>query len=1029
MSSAFASPAASDDIPIDPSLLEEEEEVAAAERAAQDQSDSNDSEPESDEGGQDQGEGQAQRAGPSRTDRDDAVFDRLARFVSRAVPEGTQGGLGGRDFQREIELADAEDLPQASRPKTAKPRRVHKPTHEIQRLLGQANMAYIQSEHETAIDLFLEVIRHDPYVLAAWTSLASCYEENGDGEKARQMKFLGAHIENEIETWRELAMDFRDHDQLEQCIYCLRKALRLDPTDVGLLWELGAIYRQQGQKHRASDVFKRMLRSDRTLARDFNFVMEYFPIMIETHQRPFVTKIQREAFDFHIDAFASPGDHGRRREQNTMNLDRVIELADGLLSLDDLDQALEVIRRGQRWMQGRKSQKKWDTYEDDREYDPPGTQRPSADGKELEENEGFALDIALRHRLAMVRIKLGDDDEASIHINEILALDVMQYHSFFLELGDALIQREMWDKALECFGAVQECEDLPDDPAHIYAIGLCQHHLKNLPEAHEALQWVVSNDPENIQARLRLANVLEDMGRKNEALELVSDVIRTRAHREKDTNAQQRSRQQPQEEQQPQPQQTTLTKSERAANKKLTKRVLEDQMRSQMQNLWQDVQDSELGTEQGDVGALDRFIQAAGTMIENYRLNKGNFTKSRGVVRVLKRRKVGRRNDVDSQAQEMQDRLERMLGFEDDAPMEAGSSYTTFRRTEFYGLNYEQWLTLMVKYCCVLMVKDEGDIALDILEHVVWSGLFHNRRCEVALRLTIIACAMHLRAYDKIVDNCKRLSQIHQFLPSPLLLLLGALTSGGLKAQAAWSTQPIQSYISREMKTHDCAVVGEKLHFSAPTRRWTLNRGLTRKERDDEELADEAEELPGEGEGAEANEDDWGGKPDLPKKRSPYLNVLHAQQMMTSRSYQSALFYLFRAYELDQYNPLISLLIAQAFFGRSMNRQSDNRNYQIAQGLAFLTRYRKLSPKDAESQEQVEYNYGRSFHGIGVPHLAVVHYERVLESVKKRMDASEDSEAVRTSSLAYEAGHNLMLLYATAGNTELVREKSIWLAI
>jgi hypothetical protein len=41
--------------------------------------------------------------------------------------------------------------------------------------------------------------------------------------------------------------------------------------------------------------------------------------------------------------------------------------------------------------------------------------------------------------------------------------------------------------------------------------------------------------------------------------------------------------------------------------------------------------------------------------------------------------------------------------------------------------------------------------------------------------------------------------------------------------------------------------------------------------------------------------------------------------------------YLLRAYELNPYDPYICVMITQAFFGRSMNRQSDNRNYQIAQ--------------------------------------------------------------------------------------------------
>jgi general transcription factor 3C polypeptide 3 (transcription factor C subunit 4) len=36
------------------------------------------------------------------------------------------------------------------------------------------------------------------------------------------------------------------------------------------------------------------------------------------------------------------------------------------------------------------------------------------------------------------------------------------------------------------------------------------------------------------------------------------------------------------------------------------------------------------------------------------------------------------------------------------------------------------------------MVKNEDDVAMDILEHVVWSGLFNSRRCEISLRLAII---------------------------------------------------------------------------------------------------------------------------------------------------------------------------------------------------------------------------------------------------------------------------------------------------
>lgn len=123
--------------------------------------------------------------------------------------------------------------------------------------------------------------------------------------------------------------------------------------------------------------------------------------------------------------------------------------------------------------------------------------------------------------------------------------------------------------------------------------------------------------------------------------------------------------------------------------------------------------------------------------------------------------------------------------------------------------------------------------------------------------------------------------------------------------------------------------------------------------------------------------------------------------------------------------------------------------------MAFLARYRKLSNMDDPvAAEEVEYNFGRAFHSIGVLHLAVKHYEKVLASVEARMaefDEIEDRDVshcnlstlrsawrmrlkltiqtIRTSSLALEAAHNLMLLYGTNGSMRLVQERSKWLAI
>ncbi|ODO08005.1 hypothetical protein I350_03588 [Cryptococcus amylolentus CBS 6273] len=955
---------------------------------------------------------------------EDDVFGRLAGYASRAGAGEDAGD--GNAFQREIELADDEEevVPRTRSGKgKAKAKRTHKPSHQVLHLLGQANMAYLEGNLAEAIEMYLEVIRLDPYVPAAWTTLSSCYQELGDVEKARQMRFLGAHLDDEGDSWRDLAYEFKSLGQLEQCVYSLRKALKYEPEGIDLLWDLGSVYIEQGQKARGANVFKTMMSVDPAISNDPAFVSLFRPVLIATHQRALAAEAGRKTFDYHLATYSTPtSPPSVPQAPPAMTMDFITALIDDLISIEEFEDSLEVVRSGQRWLQGRGSQKHWNALEDDREFDPPGTLRND------EESSGYEMDVAMRHRLALVRIKLADEEEADIHIDYLLTLDPLIYHALLQSLGDALMDRSQWDRALDCYAIIQECDELADDTGLIFKIGVCQWKTGALDSALEALQWVTSIDPDNLDARLKTASVLEDMGRKAEALDLVTEVIRTRASRGT----------------------LSSTLQPLQPHQKVSKRVLEDQMRSQMQSLWLDVQAAERGTMEGEEGAVDRFVEAAGVLVENYRMDRSNFGKNRGVVRVLKSKKA-KKNDIDDQAAEMQDRLERTLGLEDDEE----AQYHVFRKTSFYGLSNEEWLTLVVKYCCVLMVRREEDVAMDILEHVVWSGLFHNRRCEIALRMTMIACAMRMKAWSKILESTAQLIIHSQFLPQPYLVMLGALASGGLAAHSAYTIVTFQNLMNRDLRTFDDAVEhGEKkLHFNEGIGRWTANKGKTKGEDgekstkkpkgqwkkrrqgepgagdavvdEDVDMEDENARLGGiEGEGI-----GWGYRPVLPKKCSPYMNFLLAQEMLASRSFQGAIFYLLRAYNIDQWNPYICLLIAQAYFGRAMQRQSDNRPYQISQGMIFLDRYRRLSPQEGKPREEVEYNFARAFHGMGLSAFAVKHYEKVLEGVQSRMDECMEPEAVRKASLAWEAAHNLMLLYASSGNMALVKEKSIWMAI
>jgi general transcription factor 3C polypeptide 3 (transcription factor C subunit 4) len=132
---------------------------------------------------------------------------------------------------------------------------------------------------------------------------------------------------------------------------------------------------------------------------------------METKQYRFGADALRKAFDWHIQHFTGPDDDSSP-EPNTMTMENVINLTDLQIQLDELEEAIVIIRRGQRWLQGRRNEKQWDVVEDDREYDTPNVIR--GDKTVDDEGEIRPLDINLRQRLAMIRLKLGDDDEAKV---------------------------------------------------------------------------------------------------------------------------------------------------------------------------------------------------------------------------------------------------------------------------------------------------------------------------------------------------------------------------------------------------------------------------------------------------------------------------------------------------------------------------------------------------------------------------------------------------------------------------------------
>lgn len=129
---------------------------------------------------------------------------------------------------------------------------------------------------------------------------------------------------------------------------------------------------------------------------------------------------------------------------------------------------------------------------------------------------------------------------------------------------------------------------------------------------------------------------------------------------------------------------------------------------------------------------------------------------------------------------------------------------------------------------------------------------------------------------------------------------------------------------------------------------------------------------------------------------------------------------------MDSENPVINLMIGLSYITDCLKRQTENRQYSIMQGTTFMHTYyesRKNSP-NLEERQEAHYNMGRVYHMLGLPHLAISYYQKVLGEIgvgPARMGRDD---------LVTDTAYNLQTMYANAGNLEMARQVTKrWLVI
>ncbi|KAH7394043.1 hypothetical protein DE146DRAFT_660584 [Phaeosphaeria sp. MPI-PUGE-AT-0046c] len=319
---------------------------------------------------------------------------------------------------------------------------------------------------------------------------------------------------------------------------------------------------------------------------------------------------------------------------------------------------------------------------------------------------------------------------------------------------------------------------------------------------------------------------------------------------------------------------------------------------------------------------------------------------------------------------------------------------------DFWGIDLDKWIDAFGRYAVIL--AREGDerrcfSTLDIVlqANIVWRSQTYARQIQICR----LVCALAVDDSSQASAAVRWLLKENPFGSDLFRLFscvnrLCSLTDG-------FSAGPTHKILIRYIKTMDYALLTEeeRLWYNFRDRKDGMGGFQNFINSDDVKFV---------------------------KDHDPALFALFAHVLVTGGSYMAALNYYFRALAITPDDPVLNLSIGVAYIQHALKRLSENRQYQIQQGLAFINRYYDLRTKDniAIHCQEAEFNFARIWHGLGLVSLAIPAYERCIamsERVKQEAEDMCTDGDWSHEDFKYEAAFAIQSIYAISGNHDGAR--------
>ncbi|KAK6200408.1 uncharacterized protein RJT21DRAFT_121309 [Scheffersomyces amazonensis] len=848
---------------------------------------------------------------------------------------------------------------------------------EVRSNLSQANEAFVRNDLQVAQNLYLEVIKKDPKNFNAYKTLGEIYKQQGKLNDCCNCWLLAANIHPwDSQFWGNVGELSSQLGHIDQAIHCYSRAIQSDTNkSVRFVLERAILYKEKKQFGRALEGFQRVGQQFPT---DTMIIKNIASVYVEQKRLNDAINLYMRILDNNINP--KPGLKQKIPKFGWAELNILLEL---YIQQHSWRVGIKVIKLASRWLQDRENEKWWDDNDDDAEFSEKRRMEiidklDKEDVKKEAREKVYHLPIDIRYKIGTLRLGLDQKTEAMNHF-EYLLEDEDDIADLFFEAGKVLEESGYHEEALTFLTRASLSDDFNTSTELINLLGKCFIEVGDYQQARQAYETLLHHEPDNLDYKLALAEALFHLGdpragrlivevykkhpTTGDSLETKSDSEKTGPEIDVENNN------------------LSLIKNQtfRAKSSKLTdqeKLEIENNAKRTVLEKYRRMLRLEESINSGDKVAVTAWMQLASQLVEMFMRVRSFFPRDKnrafkGIVLYRRKKQMG-----------LDEKLARVYNlYEGIVNDENYSRQFLTSKTEYRGLNYNEWFVIFVQYAIFLSKFDKNiEYANEIIEVAMSVSVFvQDKQKEALLRIMKLIFGISKEEASTTITTYVRFFLIsNQFSPFIYKFFICCFASG-IRSWDTFTNYNQQKFFLRQLKAYDSIIQGKRITGMA-----TITADI-----ENVKLA----------------------------KEHPDLLYVYANLLGGSRSYVSSVVYLNRAYKEYSHDPMICLVLGLAHVHRSMQRLTTNRHIQLLQGLSYLLEYRELREKSASDYElqEIEYNFGRLFHMLGLSSLAVVHYNKVFEFHDKLKDDN-------TYDLSTDAAYNLSLIYNINGNSSLVKD-------